>query len=307
MATATMTLEALSGELDDLFSIPAWERDPAMSRFLPRLYEAMDYDHTQILEPDFCQRHNGLMLRTGEEVEEVYCAAFPCPEVVEALLARTAGKALLFVHHPIDMEVSGVGFLPIPPQRLEQMRAQGVSIYACHAPLDCHDEIGTNASIAAAFGVQVEQGFARYGLGYAGRIGTIPPATVEELVERGKRIFGLDRVEVGGARPGSVTRVAIVAGGGDDVEGMEEAEGLGTQAYITGEWYTRTMPVGEDERRWAEGNRAACQAYAASSSMALLAFSHAASEYLVMEAQMADWFRRRGLRVQCLAQADWWR
>ena len=49
------------------------------------------------------------------------------------------------------------------------------------------------------------------------------------------------------------------------------------------------------------------QAYAASTNMALLGFSHAASEYLVMEAQMAGWFRGRGLRVECLPQADWWR
>jgi putative NIF3 family GTP cyclohydrolase 1 type 2 len=300
-------LESLRGGLDNLFSIPAWERDPAMSRWLPRLYEALGYDPAQILEPDFCRRHNGLMLRAGDKVDAVYCAAFPCPEVVEAVLARSSGHALLFLHHPIDMEVAGAGFLPLLPPDLEQMRAAGISIYACHAPLDCHDQIGTNISIAAAFGVQVEQGFARYGLGYAGRIGTIAPATVDELVERGKRIFGLDRVEVGGARPDPVTRLAIVAGGGDDVEVMEEAEALGAQVYITGEWFTRTVPAEEGERRWAEGNRAACRAYAANSSMALLGFSHAASEHLVMEAQMAGWFRQRGLQVECLPQADWWR
>jgi putative NIF3 family GTP cyclohydrolase 1 type 2 len=307
MTAKSVPLESLRGELDGLFSIPAWERDPAMSRFLPRLYEAIGYDHTQILEPDFCQRHNGLMLRAGEEVGDVYCAAFPGPEVVEAVLARSSRNALLFLHHPIDMEVATVGFLPIPPQILERMQDRGISVYACHAPLDCHEEIGTNASIADAFGVQVERGFARYGLGYAGRTGTIAPATVDELAGRGKRVFGLDRVEAGGARPESVTRVAIVAGGGDDVDVMEEAEGLGAQAYITGEWYTRTTPAEEGERRWAEGNRAACQAYAASTNMALLGFSHAASEYLVMEAQMAGWFRRQGLRVECLPQADWWR
>jgi putative NIF3 family GTP cyclohydrolase 1 type 2 len=278
-----------------------------MSRWLPRLYGALDYDPAQILEPDFCRRHNGLMLRAGEQVDAVYCAAFPGPEVVEAVLARPGGRALLFLHHPIDMEVAGAGFLPLPPQSLARLRDAGVSVYACHAPLDCHDQIGTNASIAAAFGVQVERGFARYGLGYAGRIGAIAPATVDELAARGQRIFGLDRVEAGGARPDPVSRVAIVAGGGDDVEVMEEAEALGAQVYITGEWYTRTMPAEAGERRWAEGNRAACQAYAASTSMALLAFSHAASEYLVMETQMAGWFRRRGLPVACLPQADWWR
>jgi hypothetical protein len=79
MATARVTLEVLRRELDELFSIDEWEQDPAMSRFFPRLYGPLGYDYTQILEPDFCQRHNGLMLRSGIKVEQVFCAAFPCP------------------------------------------------------------------------------------------------------------------------------------------------------------------------------------------------------------------------------------
>jgi hypothetical protein len=55
---------------------------------------------------------------------------------------------------------------------------------------------------------------------------------------------------------------------------------------------------------WAAGNRAACQAYAESTGMALLGFSHAATEFLVMKTQMADYFRERGLEVSCLEQAD---
>ena len=67
------------------------------------------------------------------------------------------------------------------------------------------------------------------------------------------------------------------------------------------------MPVEESERHWTETNRAACPAYAASSGMAMLGFSHAANEFLVMRSQMADHFRRRGLLVECLKQSDWWR
>ena len=187
------------------------------------------------------------------------------------------------------------------------MKAQGISIYANHAPLDCHDEIGTTASIAEALGAQVEGSFAPYGSGFAGRIGTIRPVRLEELIARGREVFGVDRVEIGGAKPIAINRVAIVAGGGDDVELMAEAEGLGAQAYITGEWFTRTVPVDESERRWADANRAACQAYAESSRMAMLGFSHAASEYLVMETQMAGFFEGMGLTVECVAQSDWWR
>jgi hypothetical protein len=205
------------------------------------------------------------------------------------------------------MEVGGIGFLPIPPPALEQMKAQGISIYACHAPLDCHDEIGTNASIVQALCVRVEQNFARYGLGFAGRVGVLTPLSLEALIAKGKEIFGVRQVLAGGAEPASITRVAIVPGGGDDTEMMEEAETLGAQAYITGEWYTRTMPADQSDRAWAEANRADCQGYARSTRMALLGFSHAATEFLVMERQMAAYFQRSGLQVECLEQSDWWR
>lgn len=41
--------------------------------------------------------------------------------------------------------------------------------------------------------------------------------------------------------------------------------------------------------------------------MALLGFSHAATEFLVMKRQMTGYFRGRGLQVECLEQSDWWR
>lgn len=307
MAARRMSLDELVRDLDELFSIYDWDEDPAMSRWIPRVYQGIGCDYTKTFEADFCERFNGLMLRSANFVKEVYCAAFPSPEILENLLATTRGSALLFVHHPIDMEVSGVGFLPILPDDLERLRAQGVSIYACHAPMDCHDEIGTNASIVQAFGLQIEQHFARYGNGFAGRIGSIVSTGLDELVERGREIFGVDRVEIGGARPINITKVAIVAGGGDDPELLEEAELSGAHAFITGEWYTRTTPRDERGKEWAEANRAACKAYAEASKMALLGFSHAATEYLVMKSQMADYFKRKGVKVIGLEQSDWWR
>lgn len=302
-----ISLNEVVYELDKLFSIRDWGADPAMSRFVPQVYQGIGYDHTKFFEVDFCERYNGLMLRSGDAVKEVYCAAFPSPEVLEKLLVITSGEALLFTHHPVDMEVSGVGFLPISPDTVERLKAKGVSVYACHAPMDCHDEIGTNASIVQAFDVQVEQSFAEYGNGYTGRIGFIARTSLNEVVRRGKKVFGVERVETGGARPSYINKVAIVAGGGDDPELLEEAERMGAQAFITGEWYTRTTPRDERGKEWAARNRAACKAYAESSKMALLGFSHAATEYLVMKTQMTDHFREKGVEVVCLEQSDWWR
>ena len=97
-----MRIDELRQGLDALFSMAEWERDPSMSRWVPRAYQAVGYDYTQILEPDFCARFNGLMLRAAETVDHVYCAAFPCPEIVEKVLERGKDGALLFLHHPID-------------------------------------------------------------------------------------------------------------------------------------------------------------------------------------------------------------
>jgi putative NIF3 family GTP cyclohydrolase 1 type 2 len=301
------TLDEVVGSLDHLFKVKGWAEDPAMSRFLPRAYEAIGVDYRAHFERDFCQRFNGLMLRAGDRVREVFCAAFPSPDILEALLDRTRGDALLFLHHPIDMETGGVGFLPVVPQELEALRAKRVSVYACHAPMDVHDGIGTNAAIVAALGVEVERGFAPYGLGMAGRLGTLPSTSLEALVRQVRDVFGVERVDVGGARPERVTRLAIVAGGGDDVERFHAAEAWGADVYLTGEWTTRATPPGEAEGAWAAGNRAACQAYVEGSEMAFVAVSHAASEHLVMVAQMVDTFRQLGLPATCLAPEDWWR
>jgi putative NIF3 family GTP cyclohydrolase 1 type 2 len=307
MEVGTVSLDELAGELDELFSIHDWDRDPAFSRWVPRVYADIGYDYAKTFEDDFCRRHNGLMLRSSDVVREIYCAAFPTPEVLEKLLEQTSGDALLFLHHPLDMEVSGHGFLPIQPAALERLREQGASVYACHAPLDCHDSTGTNASIVEAFDVKVERSFAEYGIGFAGRIGTIRATGLDELVNRGKQIFGVDRVEIGGARPETITRVAIVAGGGDETALFEEAEGSGAQAFITGEWITRTRPPDEQGQAWATANRAACRAYAKTTGMALLAFSHAATEFLVMKGHMTSYFGRKSLPTTCLEQSDWWR
>jgi putative NIF3 family GTP cyclohydrolase 1 type 2 len=302
-----MKLNELVRALDAVFALSAWERDPAMGHWVPHVYRSIDFDFTKVLEPDFCKRFNGLMLRSENAVAKVYCAAFPTPEILRKVLDESLGDALLFLHHPVDLEVSGVGFLPILPEMLMHLKAQGISIYACHAPMDCHETAGTTASIAQALEVAVEKRFDPYGPGFSGIVGTIEEQTVDRLVRKGKQIFGVDRVEIGGARPLSITKIAIVAGGADTPRLMAEAEGLGAQAYITGEWYPRTSPRDEAGRQWAETNLVACRAFAEQTEMALLGFSHPATEFLVMKRHMADFFKAYDLSVECLPQSDWWR
>jgi len=303
-----ITLDSLKQKLDREFSVTDWEADPAMSRLVPKTYHNIGYDFAAIFEPDFRARFNGLMLRAGDVITEVYCAVFPTPEVLEVVLQQARDQALLFLHHPLDMETSGRGFLPISPLHLQALIKQGISVYSCHAPLDCHSRIGTAASLVSAFSIKQESEFAQYGNGYAGRIGSVSPVSVEALVHMGKREFNVDHVERGGGNPYQVTRIAVLPGAGDDPLFLQEAEQLGAQVVITGEWYTRLLTLSNPEDAdWAAKNREACKAYANTSTMALLGFSHAATEYLVMEKQIATYFRGLGLTVSCVRQSDWWR
>jgi putative NIF3 family GTP cyclohydrolase 1 type 2 len=302
-----MKLAQLVEHLDRAFEIPDWNRDPAMSHWVPEVYRRIGHDCAALFEPDFIARCNGLMFGASDRVTEVYCAAFPAPEILDALEARARSAALLFLHHPVDLESSGAGFLPIPPERLARLRERRISLYACHAPLDCHDELGTSASLAAAFEIREPSAFHTYGRGRAGRIGSLAPTTVAWLAERGKQLLAVEHAEIGGARPETIRRVAFVAGAGDSPEVLAEAETLGAEAFITGDWYTRSKPLGEADRRWVSDNRTACLAYAAKTGMALIGFSHAATEHLVMTRRMKPFFAAHGLPTHCLGQSDWWR
>jgi putative NIF3 family GTP cyclohydrolase 1 type 2 len=177
-----------------------------------------------------------------------------------------------------------------------------VSIYSCHAPLDYHPTLSTTLSIASALSGVVTDQFFPYERGYAGVIATIPPTSLEDLEDCLQRIFHVAYLDTAGAKPTNINRVAIVAGAGDRVEQMQNAEAAGAQAYITGEIHSR-IDTDYGHQKFADVNR-----FAATTRMALLGVSHAASEFLVMEREMQAWFKHRfAVATDPLREAHWWR
>jgi putative NIF3 family GTP cyclohydrolase 1 type 2 len=280
-----------------------------MNFFLPRAYDEIDFDWAGFFDADFTTRFNGLMLRGSEQVPHVFCACFPSPDVVDAFISQARSGDLLFLHHPIDMEcgtpqgVQGRGFLPIAPEKLQQMKEKGLSVYACHAPMDTNREIGTNEAIVEALNAEVLEAFYPYGIGFAARVCKIAPVGVDELITRVQEIFEVPYLDVDGFRGGNlIEKIAVVPGGGDNVEAMEIAEGFGAQALITGEIHTR------HSGDWGEQNDAQVTQYAQQTKMALIGASHAASEFLVMKTQMVPYFQNTfDISASALKQSPWWR
>lgn len=302
-----MTLDDLVQRLDEKFGLAAWGPDPAMRKWIPRTYGAIQYPYDQVFEQQFCERFNGLMLRSSDNVQKVFCCSFPTPDVISTVIERADRPALIFAHHPVDMEVSGRGFLPIAPDHLEALQTNAISFYAVHAPLDGQDSCGTNSAILQELDLREIEKFVSYGQGYAGRIAEFETPHSLDCLATIRRSFQVPRLEIGGNAPREISRVAVVAGGGDDLDIISEAADRGCDMYLSGEWYFRQKPQDDDVRARFVATNQAIFNLANDARMLLVAVSHAASEFLVMPTQIARYLEGLGLDVECVPQEDWWR
>jgi putative NIF3 family GTP cyclohydrolase 1 type 2 len=301
-------LDTLVEDLDALFDLASADPDVAMSRHVPRVYAAAGLDWQRWATPTFAERYNGLMVRGADRVGHVFAACFPSAEVLDQWLDVAESGDLLLTHHPIDIRNGsarggwGQGFVPIGAARMERIAAGGLSMYACHAPMDTSLAVGTTAAIVEALSGTVESSFWPYGRGYAGRVCLVRRRTSEELVREVEQIFDVDVLDLAGPRRDVIDRIAVVAGIGDQVAEMAEAERLGADAYLTGEIHVRI----EGER--GRANFAEVQRFSRDTTMTLIGVSHAASEDLVMRTQLARWFRQHvPVPYTPIAEPQWWR
>jgi putative NIF3 family GTP cyclohydrolase 1 type 2 len=308
MSTPTIKLDKIVDALTTLFEVNDLNSDPSMSRFLPTVYNSIDFNWEVFFAPDFVQRFNGLMIRGDQEVANIYCAVFPTPEVISRFISEAQNGDLLFLHHPIDLQcgspdgIIGQGFLPIDPKDLIKIKEKKCSVYTCHAPMDTNKEIGTNEAIVEALEARVIDEFLPYGNGYAGRICEIESIGTNKLVEKTKKIFSIPQVDFAGKRLNNIRKIAIVAGGGDDMDAMKESEQMSAQAYITGEIHS--YHSGE----WGKNNTERIDQWAQETKMSLIGVSHAASEFLTMKIQMVPYFRTEfNINADVIQQSIWWR
>jgi putative NIF3 family GTP cyclohydrolase 1 type 2 len=226
---------------------------------------------------------------------------FPSDDVLTEVERRASGApALIFTHHPMDFETSGRGLWPIGAEWLARLREKRISLYAAHAPLDCHETVSTSRSLARAIGVPAEHTFAMYFGGHAGVYGEVEPVPFGAFLERVKSGVGIEHLERK-EHSQTVHRVAVVAGGAAYPGLMEEALEVGCDTYVTGDFQVRHG--GE----WAEQNRPHFDAFVGSVPLNLIGASHYATESLVLRQEMLGVFNSLGLQAEFVPQADAWR
>ncbi len=172
---------------------------------------------------------NGLQVENKGQVSRVALAVDASQATLEAAVA--AGADLLIVHHGLFWS----GLRPLTgwwKKKVVTCLSNNLAVYAAHLPLDMHENLGNNACIARALGLENVQPEISYGNTCIGMAGTFN-GTVGELAARYAKVTEapVRGTIIDASAPAG--RVAICSGGAAGE--IYEAAARGYNCYLTGE------------------------------------------------------------------------
>lgn len=178
---------------------------------------------------------NGLQVENNGTVTKVALAVDGSQKTIDDAIA--AGADLLILHHGIYW----CGLRPMTGwfrKKILTCLEHNLAVYGAHLPLDMHPELGNNAEIARALGLQDCRPEVDYHGTLIGRSGEFP-GTVRELKEKYADICGCPVTGHICNEKEPAGRVAICSGGAGDV--IYQMHEKGYRTYLTGEenhWVT---------------------------------------------------------------------
>ncbi len=186
---------------------------------------------------DYCP--NGLQVEGRAEVGTIVTGVTASLELLQTASER--GADALLVHHGYfwrgeDPRVTGTR-----RTRLAWLLAHDLNLFAFHLPLDAHPDVGNNAQLARELELPFDGRFGAQDLGAHGSFAEAP--TVDEIAQRISARLG--RIpQVIGDRAKRVRRIAWCTGAAQSY--MEDAVGLGVDAYISGEISEQTVHLARE-------------------------------------------------------------
>jgi dinuclear metal center YbgI/SA1388 family protein len=174
---------------------------------------------------------NGLQVPGSEQVALVATGVSAHRELF--VHAAAAGADLVIAHHGLFWDFQPRTVSAAMKERLRILFEADISLAGYHLPLDAHPEVGNNALICTALGLERGEPFGEYRgqrVGFVGRAADGVP--FEELRRRCAHAFGQEPF-VWDSGPELVRSVGIVSGGAASSFG--EAIALGVDAFLTGE------------------------------------------------------------------------
>lgn len=231
-----MDIKEIKNILDDRFNIKNIPSDLPFSKLLPIIYDKAGINFRNYFTKDFLIYFHGLMIKNSEYADKVYLTVFLSREILDKIFLRNENNVLIFSHHPMEMETSNRGFLPLPEKYFQEMKKRNISVYVLHTPLDIHPSISTSQSIADKLNLKNSQKYSPNSIGYSGVYGDLPEKyNFEDFIELLKKIFNLKEIHFI-KRFNTAYKIGIIAGGGAEVEYIKETIGLGCDTYLSGDY-----------------------------------------------------------------------
>lgn len=176
---------------------------------------------------DYCP--NGLQVEGAMEVRKIVSGVTASLALIDAAIVQ--GADTILVHHGLfwggyDGRVTGW-----MRQRLGQLLAHNINLFAYHLPLDAHAEFGNNAQLGQRLGLQATGRFGDQQLGWMGAAAA-DFFDAHALAQHVDSVLKHSVVLVPG-RAGSLKRIAWCTGGAQGY--FEAAIAAGADAFITGE------------------------------------------------------------------------
>ena len=252
-------------------------------------YESMDSIKDFISE-DYKKRSMGLVCDFAKQINKVYTAVFPSDKVMQKILYDNVEEAMLFVHHPATWDIREAPnvFIQMDRELLEQFKNRRISIYNLHVPLDNYGNYSTSVSLTKALNIEPEKAFAPYYGALCGVFGKTKLNNVQELKKVFENAVGHEvSLYNYGTNEIKDNYVAIVAGGGNDKEILEEIEKQGINTFITG--IAAKNNHSKEAHEFAEQNK-----------INILGGTHYSTETFACIA-MVEYFKKLGLNAEFIS------
>jgi dinuclear metal center YbgI/SA1388 family protein len=172
---------------------------------------------------------NGLQVEGSGSVKRIGLAVDACDYVFQR--AAECGVDFLLVHHGLIW--GGIKSIRgLMKKRIQRLMTNGISLYACHLPLDWHPLYGNNAELLRILGIRKTGDFGEYHGMSIGYRGEMPQAvTLERFASKVNRTLGTETRYIDFGK--KVKKIGVVSGGGWSA--LYDAEACGIDTFLTGE------------------------------------------------------------------------
>ncbi|MFX1454424.1 MAG: Nif3-like dinuclear metal center hexameric protein [Promethearchaeota archaeon] len=193
-------------------------------------------DYNKYISKKFKKRYMGIYLDNSKEIERIFTAVFPSDLILNKVLELNEENILIVTHHPMVWDITKKEiFENVNLELLPELKKRKISMYTMHVPLDKNGEYSTTTNLARALDIIPEGEFCEYFGVKVGIYGKTNLKTPEELANKLSSAIGhRTKLWKYGSDDIKNQKVAVVAGGGNEIYIVQEVLDLGINTYVTG-------------------------------------------------------------------------